>query len=393
MEYQAHAFNKQLQKGRTSGVLTIDNGQINFRCAESEVAMFFDDAEFSLGGASDRLVFIKHPSHPDWNIYTSDLTILKDELLRQDERISKQLQKMKGRRFYNWSVLVILLLIIIGAPIAVFMNMHVLTNAAAKAVPAEWEQQLGESTFEQYKQEITLIEDESLNQQLQEFISPLIETADSERYQFEVYIADDSAVNAFALPGGFIVFNSGLVLKAEDADEVLGVLAHEMSHVTLQHGIRNIIATAGAFIIIQALIGDATGLLELIAGASPLLLSQKYSRDFESEADVEGYKLLKAANINPKGMLDFFSRIIEEEKELKEALAQGNEQLANLLETSLEFLSTHPTTESRIENIRALLENGSQDYIDLQEPFERIQQQLDSLVEHEEEQSDEEENL
>ena len=95
---------------------------------------------------------------------------------------------------------------------------------------------------------------------------------------------------------------------------VLGVLAHEISHVTEQHGVRQIMARAGVALTAQALLGDVNGMMAMIAAATPMLLSQSYSRDFESDADEHGFDLLEKADIDPNGLVSFFEKIMEEEK-------------------------------------------------------------------------------
>ena len=270
--------------------------------------------------------------------------------------------------------------------------MDSITAAIAKTIPAEWEEQLGKRTFAQYQVEHDLIKGEEAEAQLAKLTSALTEHVDMERYEFNIHIANDPSINAFALPGGYIVIHSGLILKADTAREMLGVLAHEMSHVTRQHGVRNIIATAGAWLIVQAIIGDVSGLLETIAGAAPLLLSQKYSRDFESEADREGYNMLMQANINPRGMIEFFNKVIEEEEKVRDKLAEAGEEAARVLEATLDFLSTHPATEERISRIEAMINNDTHEYKNLDPEFKRLQEMVRVfVVEQEKPESDNEE--
>ncbi len=146
------------------------------------------------------------------------------------------------------------------------------------------------------------------------------------------------------------------------------MLAHEVAHVTLQHGMRQILGTAGIYTLIQAIFGDAGGLIAVIAENSAFLLTQKYSRDYEREADERGMAYLADAGINPKGMADFFNRLLKAQE--KNAVTRAGD--------ALNFLSTHPTTQERIEHLRQKMETPDQQtqYISLAPDFERFQSML-----------------
>jgi predicted Zn-dependent protease len=123
---------------------------------------------------------------------------------------------------------------------------------------------------------------------------------------------------------------------ARRPEEVAGVLAHELAHVTQKHGFRKIIESAGLMATIQFLFGDASGMLGVITESSRYLLNQKFSRDFEREADDVGWDCLVVARIDPRGMIDFFKTLkLEQEK-------------SNVPVDAVSFLSTHPPTKERI---------------------------------------------
>ncbi len=144
---------------------------------------------------------------------------------------------------------------------------------------------------------------------------------------------------------GHIVFHTGLLLFAESAEEVAGVLAHEAAHVTLQHGLRQLISSVGIYALVQAFLGNAEGLLAVIADNGAFLLTQKYSRDYERDADDKGWFYLVNANISPRGMIGFFSSLLEEQE-------KGTGKDIPGVENTLNFLSTHPTTKERIEHLQ-----------------------------------------
>ena len=409
--YQGHAFYKGFDGGKASGEIQITETQIRFIHPKHQQSLALSGLEISLGGASRRLVFIKHPSNSDWTFYTSDRRILNNPKLKIDSQLSAQLGRAKWRRRSSWVVTLSLLASLVLLPVFLFVFMDKLTGLAAEQVPVEWEQKLGKMAFDQYGLQMTRLETIEAKLELKLLTQPLIEALESPRFEFTFYISNDPAINAFALPGGIIVLNSGLILSAESANEVLGVLAHEISHVTQQHGIRNIISTAGTYLIIQAALGDASGIVATLASAAPLLIRQQYSRDFESEADFLGFELLKKANIDPQGLVDFFI-ILETEKEKKQqALAQldaeeekehqdqkeldrseqeadeaeDNEYQERVREELERWLSSHPVTRERIALLeqQILLQKQTvpqQKYINLDEHFAKLKALVEVFV-------------
>lgn len=376
--YQAHAFHEQFNRGRTSGNLIVSELEIAFSNGEQRVSFPVQGAEFKLGGASDRLVYVSHPNYPDWVLYTSDRSILKNPILHNQPLIQKQLKKAQAIRQVNWSVLLLVIFTLLGAPLALLFNIDKLTAIAAREVPPEWEKNLGESAFAQYQISHDVLETDEATEYLKELTLPLLEAIESERYTYTIVIASDSTMNAFALPGGYIVINSGLIMAADDANEILGVLAHEISHVSEQHGVRNVIGTAGTFALVQALVGDVSGLFAIIANAAPMLINQSYSRGFETEADEKGLLLLDKANINPQGMVTFFEKIKAQEQ--AQLAKIEDEDARDLVESSAGFLSSHPATDVRIKGLQKRIGTASGDYRNLDHEFRQLKTLVEAFV-------------
>lgn len=177
---------------------------------------------------------------------------------------------------------------------------------AVDRIPVEQERQLGETVFAQTKAKLKLVE--GAPQQLVRDIGARLTQGSA--YQYEFYVADDPTVNAFAMPGGFIVVHTGLLKLAATPEEVAGVLAHEVRHVESRHSLRAMAQSAGLKITLMLVFGDVGGL----AGMAGDLLGLKFSREHESQADSEGLQALVKANIRPQGMRDFFRKMADQEK-------------------------------------------------------------------------------
>ena len=195
-------------------------------------------------------------------------------------------------------------------------------------ITVEQEAKLGEILFAQQKRGLKLVEGESLTME-RDIGSKL--TKDS-RHKFQFFVAEDKSVNAFAMPGGYVVVHTGLLQLAASAEEVAGVLAHEVQHIEQRHSLRSIAKSLGFSAAVSLVLGDA-GAAVTLGGE---LLQLKFSRDHETEADREGLKSLVAAKINPVGMRDFFAK------------------MAAQSQLNLGFLATHPASEERMAEIDRL---------------------------------------
>ncbi len=379
-QYPGHAFHEGFTKGRASGQISISAHDVRFENASADVQLPLPGLTCQVGGASDRLIFFSHPDQPGWKLYTSDRAILKDPHLQQHAPLRAQLQQVRQRHIVNWGLLVTVALLIVLVPAILLSNLDRLSAPLARQIPPEWEQQLGEKAFEQYRRSGHFMAEDTANTLLQPLVQPLIDANPDQRFPYHFYISRDEEVNAFALPGGFVVINSALIIKAQTPEELLGVLAHEMAHVTEQHGIRNIMGSAGLYLTVNALLGDMTGLLAVLADAAPYLLNQRYSRGFETAADEKGVALLQQAGVDPQGLVQFFTQLKQEEdKRLQDMAGEDNQELAK---ATLSMISTHPATEDRIAHLQHLVQATphGQPYRNLDDAFLHLQDAVKNFV-------------
>ena len=384
-QYDCHGFNDDLPKGKSSGSLTIHSSGLTFKIKEHTVRLPFNQLEIKAGGASDRLVFFKHPSYPDWNFYTADRSVLKDPHLASNDSIVPLITKARTKRMTGWATFAAIAAVIILIPALFIFRMDIFTKQIAEQVPAEWEEQLGESVIAQYKVQNDFMGEEEAAPLLEPLITPLLDALDDTRYSYKFYIVNNSTLNAFALPGGEIVIHSALILKADSAEELLGVMGHEVIHVEEQHGIRNVIGAAGIYTIASLVFGDVSGVLAILSGAAPMLLNQSYSRRFETESDVKGYALLQKANIDPSGLSRFFEKLIAEEEKQMENIE--DEDTREFVKDAMKFLSTHPASDARVEKLQELSANSdpNRTYRDFSKEFKVLQEAVKIYVTENEE--------
>lgn len=164
--------------------------------------------------------------------------------------------------------------------------------------------------------------------------------------------------NAFALPNGVIVMTDQLVLLAHDDQAVLGVLGHELGHVQRRHALRRLLQTLGVGVVLNLFIGDVSNAL---AAAPTFLLDQKYSRDFEREADQYAIDMLRANGVALAPLAELFEKMRGAQSE-QAAPAAGDDAdgaappakpgKAQRIRQS-EYFSSHPSDDERIARLRA----------------------------------------
>lgn len=379
-DYSAHAFHSSLPRGRASGTLRLYGHGVVFTAGSGQsVTLPLAGLVLKLGGARNRLIFFTHPAQPDWQLYTDDHSLLRAPELAGHPAAANIASAKRGNRHRGFAALLGGVGACVLAGLLLWWSVDALSAAAARRIPPAWEDKLGASVVAQYRLGHDFMDEKQAGALVAPLTTALAAALPEQKYKLRFYVVNDPTLNAFALPGGYVVIHSGLIMKARRASELQGVLGHEIAHVTQQHGMRAVVRSAGLYLVAQALIGDASGLMAVLADAGPLLLNQKYSRDFEREADAEGYALLKRARIDPRGLADFFRLILAEEKE--QMAKVGDENARRAMEAARTFLGTHPDTPERIATLeKKLKQEATTGWRDDQAAFLVLKQQVQQFV-------------
>jgi beta-barrel assembly-enhancing protease len=343
-KYQANAYTPQTQAKVNTGTLTVLTDGVRFESATVNGTLPMAGLVVRRGGHNGEQVFFEHPQMPGWSIYSSDPALSRDPLLRVQPDVAKQLRGAERSRKSTPApvkIALFLLALFFGSLVLLWTQKDRIAEYIANKIPVEWETKFGDQMFRQFESEGKILKDSVWDGPMSNITARLLPIVEKSGYEFKFHILSDTNVNAFAIPGGHVVILTGLLETADSAEEIAGVLAHELAHVTRRHSLRNIIKSAGLVVTLQALIGDASGLFGLATEASRYLLQQKFSRDFEREADETGWSYLVAANIDPRGMTRFFEK-------MREMIAKSG--MASM-EGSLSLVNTHPTSQERIDRL------------------------------------------
>lgn len=216
-----------------------------------------------------------------------------------------------------------------------FWGVPALANLLAALMPVSWEERLGKSTMAIFVSDDDKCSNEPGIAALDTLVAKLSTGIDDSPYIFHVSVANDSMVNAFAGPGGYIVVFQGLLKRSETPDQLASVLAHEMQHVVHRHSTQALFHEMSAQVVLSVLSGDTSATPFGIDGAA-MLVDLHHQRSHEEEADREGMLLMQRVKADPQGMVEMFEHL------------QGFDLG---LPAAIGYLSSHPDTGDRIATL------------------------------------------
>lgn len=201
----------------------------------------------------------------------------------------------------------------------------------------EW--RLGQQIEQELARQVKLVDDSAALAYVSTMGRRIVQQTELGNRTWKFHVVADPSINAFNTPGGHVYVNTGLILAADNAAELAGVMAHEIAHGVARHGTERISQAYGLQIGAGLLLGQNPSAVKQIAtqiAAGGLVA--KFSRDDEREADRLGVRYMHGAGYDPQGMATMF----------EELLAQRTRQPSSVER----FFSTHPLSEERIQNVR-----------------------------------------
>ena len=227
------------------------------------------------------------------------------------------------------------------------LGVAVALGISACGVSQQQEVQLGQQESAQIQQQLPLVQDAVINQYVSSLGNQIASKTSRADLQWQFYVVNTDVVNAFALPGGIVYVNRGVLERADKMDELAGVLGHEIEHVVRRHSVKQMEQMQGANVGV-ALACTLTNICSNQAAATAInvggtAIFAKFSRTDEVQADEGGFRNLINAGISPEGMLSFFQKLLAEEQQ------SGSSSAVN------SWFSDHPGTQDRIQDIQNML--------------------------------------
>ena len=336
-QFQARAFHAEAPNEPLDGLIFFTATALSFRAGETGIDIPLNRLEAELENAADGRAIFRDSRQAEWTITTSDMEVLEFNSVPAIAELCEQLERQETRR--EWSRRTRLVLwFVIGSVLVLWLGMlatGAMVRAIVAKIPPEMEQKLGKEVLDELRTEFKFVDDGNHMAQLTEIAQPLLRALPGKQ-TWQFYIVDEVDPNAFALPGGHIVVTTGMLKMVQRPEQLLGVVAHEVAHVTHKHGFRQVIASAGPFIIFQVFMGG--GQMAALAGGSAFLVQQSFSQEYEKEADDVGWDYLVKANIDPRGMIEVFEKMKNDPMVLLGALVP-------------KALQSHPDLDKRIERL------------------------------------------
>ena len=292
-----------------------------------------------LGGNDDQMVFLSVTDGPTFCLDAEHVPVLKAAVGTSHASVLAHLQRRAGGVQHRFRLAVTAAILALVALVGgLVLAVPWAAEGAITNLPITVDRQIGDAGYQQMDLGGTKVTDPVLDGAVKVMVDRLATHAQPAGFEFRVQVVKSDQVNAFALPGGQIVVYTGLLKKATRPEQVAGVLAHEIAHVTRRHGLQGLAGQVGVMIGLQVLLGDASGLAGLAGQGAMTAILNGYSRDKEREADAEGLRMLMAAGIDPQGLPEFFG------------LLKG--EAGSKMPGMLAWMSTHPEHDERIANLK-----------------------------------------
>ena len=244
---------------------------------------------------------------------------------------------MISRSSLNWSPLSLLLLVSLvlilgcGGQLAnQLANINIFSDAE--------EIKLGGEFSAKIEEELKIYADPHISDYINQLGQILARNSDRPNITYHFKVVQDDSINAFAVPGGYIYVNLGLIRFSHTEDELAGVISHEVGHIVGRHGMKQLTKQYGFAALAQLLLGKDKSQLETLATkvvTSGVLL--QYGREAEREADTLAVQQMHSSGIDPNGIMTFFEKLLGTEKRQSTKIGK--------------LLSTHPGTRERVTRV------------------------------------------
>ena len=364
-ETDTYSFDREFEGGVLGNKVHSGKRKARIRCSPEGLNVLVEDGDQELtlpwrklaieqGGASGNVVFCRAAGTTIYSEAPDFLRALEgaggNDVADALARLAGQTVSSRSRHLLLWTVALGLLGTLLWVVPRVFRGS---VDSVVSALPYSVDEKIGQTVLEAMDPGGPEVDDPVVLDAVQTILDRLTPHAELEGATFVFRVIDNEQANAYALPGGFVTVFTGLLLEAETPEQVAGVLAHEIAHVTERHGLRRIAHSIGLFVGVQLVLGDTQGLLNIALELFTLGSVNDYSQDQETEADLVGVRMLHEARIDPTGLSDFFQWMRDEYGDVPE---------------SLSWISTHPMHEERIQAISAQVD-GFEEVVEY-EPIE-----------------------
>ena len=196
------------------------------------------------------------------------------------------------------------------------------------------EQKLGDLFWEVFKKSEKEIKNIKVVNSVDSIVTHICKANQIDRNKFKIHILNKDEINACALPNGYLIIYSGLILNSENQEELTGVICHEIAHIELNHVMKKLVKEIGLSVIITMTTGNSGA--EVSKEAAKIISSSAFDRSIEKEADIKAVDYLTIAKVNSEQFANFLYKLSDKENEATKYLT---------------WISSHPDSKDRAEYI------------------------------------------
>jgi beta-barrel assembly-enhancing protease len=219
------------------------------------------------------------------------------------------------------------------------------TALAACGIGTQQEIEMGREYAAEINRQLPIVDDPQIHRYINELGTRIQRQPGNRDIPYTFYVVNIEHINAFAVPGGFVYLNRGLIERTENLSELAGVVGHEIGHIEARHSVRMLermqAAQVGVAVASVLLGGPPAGAAGAAVDIGAGLYFARHSREAEHEADALAVQLLPGAGIDPGGIVTFFRKLLDEQQRAPSQVEQ--------------WFATHPLTGERIGTTRELI--------------------------------------
>jgi len=289
-----------------SGRLLVDGEELVFEGDTARVALPLEGVKISRNKIFGGPIRFWHRSESNWTFLTRHTSLFSDPAFDGIQTLHASKKQLR-LNWYRMRRLMRLLLVLFVVSCIAFPSFRIqVTGYALQYVPVSTEVKFGNDVMQRIARKQPMLYDAEANAALNAIANRVTAALPPKdrAYPLQFHLVMDRSVNAYAIPGGHIVVHSGLIEQAGSAEELAGVLAHEVGHVIHRHSFTKMAELFGTLVIATAVFGD----MERIPNAAFTWTAMSFSRDAENDADKTALMLLERGRIDPQGLLRFFDR-------------------------------------------------------------------------------------
>ena len=312
-------FDSALSDGRAGVEIELLHSHLCASTADGDAYVIsYDECQLEMGGYSGKMLFCRNADR-SITLFSEDKHFpkalaeaaggrLDEQLAKQNAIVKSQSRRSAGLGFGLLVGTAIVLML-------VYFGIRAGANRVTQSLPVTLDVELGKAAYSSMPKEGAEISDPDVVQPISVIVERLADHAKIDGLEFELHIIDSPTVNAYCLPGGTMVVYTGLITAAEAPGQLAAVISHEMAHATLRHGLSRISQTLGLSAAVSLIIGD-TAEYWLLRKSFFVASINSYSRQQETDADLEGVRMLHEAGIDPSGMPSLFELLKHEHGEV-----------------------------------------------------------------------------